>query len=234
MDIPADNLIKKCLETSLDPESLAKFQQVLDHLGEHYYVPLYRNYNKNLYQQLEILSNGTTQFPPNYPLQNHVSLKIHYLSFKFIKNVGRFIRTKSDCSEKSEASFLTLIKILLFHSLTTKNFTASLALVEIEQLCLEYQTTLQSLYQRYRAKFLRLIIKAVLHKLMTTSEGDFINGNSSNGAIRPSNRVITYMIRALEVFNITTITNDDFTKSLIIITNLIHKEKYNDAIKRLL
>lgn len=233
--------IKFCLEQHFDNESFLKFQQVLEYLGEETYCSLYKYYNTNLRSELEKLESFKPFLPENYNLPQHISLKVKFYSFRFISNAGLLvIRNLAKGDEKAEENFVTLAKILLYHGLISKTDTANFALVELEQLCASRDTTLQSLYNQYRNKFLRLIIKAILSKLNLSAEGDISNGNGSsyqnnnNGGSSWSYRgncVITYMTRAFEVFNVASITSEDVSQSLIIITNLIHKEKYNNAIK---
>lgn len=230
--------IKICIVKHFDNESYAKFQQVLEYLGDDLYRSLYLHYNTNLLIELQKLQGFTPYLPQNYDFQHHINLKVKFYSFKFISNVGLVVIKKlSNGDEKAEQNFITLAKILLYHGLISKSDTANFALVELEQLCASHNITLQSLYNQYRSKFLRLIIKAILSKLNSRTESDISNGNGSSLTNNRSswsfkgNCVITYMTRALEVFNVTTITSEDVAQSLIIITNLIHKEKYNNAIK---
>lgn len=232
--------IKFCIKKQFDDESFSKFEQVLEYLGEEAYRSLYLHYNENLWIELQKLKTFTPFLPVNYDINHHINLKVKFYSFKFISNAGLYVIQKlAKGDEKAEKNFVTLAKILLYHGLISKNDTANFALVELEQLCASRQITLQSLYNQYRNKFLRLIIKAILSKLNSSAEGDILNGNGSsnqnnNGRSKwshGSNCVITYMTRAFEVFNVATITSEDVAQSLIIITNLIHKEKYNTAIK---
>lgn len=232
--------IRFCIVKYFDNESYAKFQQVLEYLGDDLYRSLYLHYNTNLLIEIQKLHSYATSpiSPQDYDFQHHVHLKVKFYSFKFISNVGLVvIQNLISGDEKAEQNFITLAKILLYHGLISKSDTANFALVELEQLCASRKITLQSLYNQYRNKFLRLIIKAILSKLNSRTDGDTSNGNGSSLNISgPSwshrgNCVITYMTRALEVFNVATITSEDVAQSLIIITNLIHKEKYNNAIK---
>jgi len=232
-DSGESNIIRACIEKHFDSESYAKFQQVLEYLGEALYEPLFRGYNTNLVKQLQALqSRGVCTL-------SYTSLKVKFYTFRFISNVGSFVLEKLEAGEtKAEDHFITLTKILLYHGLTSKSDTANLALVELEQLCVSRRITLHTLYSQNRAKFLRLIIKAILHKLMSVcdsnetinSNGSF-SANESSWSASKNNCVIIYMTRALEVFNVATITSEDVTQSLIITTNLILKEKYNEAIR---
>lgn len=212
------NYIRDCIASMFDPESAVKFQQVLEYINQVYWEPLYKTYNAELMGILSLYETEAYRME-----QIFLTLKVKFFSFRYIHQIGKIIVERLySGDDKAEEKFITIIKILLFHAMTAKSCTANLALVELDQLCHVRGITLQSLYNTHRAKFLRLIIKAILYKL-----------NNSE----PSNRtnvVITYMTRALEVFNVTSITKEDVAQSLIIITNLIHKENYNASIEKFL
>lgn len=232
------NFIKKCIQQHFDSESFAKFQQLLEYIDKKLYSNMFIEYNAKLRDSLRVAQN---YLPPNYSVNHYIQVKVKYYSFYFIKNIGNYILDQlNNGSPKAEQSLLILTKILLFHGLTSRSDTANLALVELEQLCINQNMTFQTMYDKYRGKFLRLIIKAILFKLMNNSENESPNGNGIlvgnhfSGFTNKNNPVITYMTRALEVFNIATITIEDVAQSLIITANLIHKEIYDDAIRRFL
>lgn len=229
------NMIQECLRKYLGAEDYAKFLQVLEFLTDAVYIPIYKSYNDHLVNDFQKISYYSSSFPDGYTIDVHLGLKIKFYSFRFITNLGKYLIELHDRgNEKAEKYFIIIIKILLHHSFISKSDTANLALVELEQLCILNKTTLPELYQKYRDKFLRLIIKAILEKLMMNgrngSNDASGNGNGS-GQTNGANCVIMYMNRAFELFNIVTINVDDIAQSLIITTNLIHKDKFNDAIK---
>lgn len=235
----AKNAIRSCIRKYFDQESFVKFQQVLDFLGQELYEPLYIGYNHNLIEHLTEAQTYT--FPEGYVINTHINLKLKFYSFRFISNVGQFILERREVDEeKADAHLVMLAKILLFHALTSKRDTANLALVELEQLCLKTNLTLSQLFQKHKPKFLRLIIKAILTKLndlareSLDSDGSGNNNCNGSGWSPKTNQMIVYMTRALEVFNVGAMTRDDVSQSLIIITNFIHKEIYNNAIETFL
>lgn len=232
------NYIKKCIQSHLDTESFVKFQQLLEYINKKHYTTIYQEYNANLFSAIVEFQKNK---PPDYPHEQYIQVRAKYYSFLFFKNIGQYIIERlNEGSPKAERNLLTLAKILLYHGLTAKSDTANLALVEFEQLFLNCGMSLQDTYFKYRTKFLRLIIKAILGKLMVISDDDRSNGgndSTSNGSgclPNKSNLGVIYMTRALEVFNIAMINSEDVAQSLIITTNLIHKEIYDDSIRRFL
>lgn len=239
MDSNDSNYIKKCIRSHFDTESFVRFQQVLDFLDDKIYTSMYQTYNNKL---LECLKTDVQNLPPNFDLNQYIQLKAKFYSFCFVKDVADYLISLMEMgNQKAEAKLIILCKILFNHVLTSKSDTANLALVELEQICVKRNMNLQSLYHSYRTKFLRLIIKAILMKLepitddqsngiaSTTTTASVVSSNSSDS--RSNNPVILYMTRALEVFNIITITMNDVAQSLIITTNLIHKRISQQSIK---
>lgn len=234
--IHEQNLIRTCIEKHFDRECFVKFQRILEYLGEVIYEPLFASYNANLLNQFQQASSYIPFLPGDYTVQQHMTLKVKFYSFRFMANIGAFLLEKIANDEpESENHFISLTKILLFHGLTTRSDTANFALVELEQLCHKRHMTLQDLYRKHSYKFLRLIIKAILHKLIkipTVVNGNGNDSNSSDCQLGGANRIMYYMTRAFEVFNIGTISSEDVAQSLIIVTNFLHKELYTDATRQ--
>lgn len=224
--------VQSCIKRLLDPNSYAKLQQVLDFLEGDDHGALYKCYNDYLVEDLKALKNS--QLPPGYDATWHIQLRVKFYSIRFIGNVGKGIIDRISKDGKAQRHFISLTKVLLFHALVAKCDSANLALVELQQLCQKCQITLQELFYRNRITFLRLIIKAILHKLTLTANeahNDTASQSKRSSWSNRGNYVITYMTRAFEVFNVTTITKADLAQSLIIITILIHDDKYIEAIK---
>jgi len=224
--------IETCLENHLDEQIYAKFLQVLSFVGEKITTTLFRTYNEFLINKIRALHQH--QHPPDYSLQQHVALMINFYSFRFIGNIAQYLVEKHrKGDEKAERNVTLLMKVLLTHGLVARNVTANFALVELEQISRACGLTLPQAYNRHRLKFLRLIIKGILQKLI--NHGDQCPGNGlpngpGSSQLKRTNCVIAYMTRAFEIFNVSMITSDDIAQSLIIITNLIQKDKYTLAI----
>lgn len=194
------------------------------------------------------------QTPPDL-LCLYAKAKIEFYSLRFVIEIDKLSTYKSQeesgygskslngTKNHAEQNTISLIKILLFHALTSNKNSANLALVELEQLCFRRQLTLNALYQRYRAKLLKLIIKAILWKLTSNKNqpsqingAGLTRGRTSDG-IGPTKLgyVNVSMGRALEVFNMVALSSEERAESLLIITNLVHKNKYNDdALRQIL
>lgn len=221
-----ESMIQRSLESQLGNECYGKFKVVLEFLGPNIYRPSFTHYNLNLVADLKRIGDYASSFSTDYTLEQHYRLKIKLYSFRFITNIGKYLLDKHEQfgQENVTKYFIILIKILVHHSLVARNNTANLALVELEQLCQMKKTSLTELYRQYTHKFLRLIIKAILERLTLTGNG------GENGSNQTSS-VISYMNRAFQLFNVNTIQIDDISQSLVITMILLHKGKYNEAIK---
>lgn len=225
----------------LHPDSYAKLQRVVATLAEPAYIALLEHYNENIRKNFQTL-RAMEPVTPEKTFCWYAKAKIEFYSLRFIiemdklstyqfqeesgygsKSMNENTMTKKNLAEQNTT---TLIKILFFHALTSKSTSANLALVELEQLCSRRQLTLNALYQKYRTKLLKLIIEALLLKLTTNeNQQPQINGTVSQSNAR---YVQVGMGRALQVFNMVKLSSDEIAESLIIITNLVNKRKYND------
>lgn len=224
------NFIKKCILQNFDGESFTRLQQVLEFIGEQSSNKIYTKYNTKLSQAI---ASSEKHLPPDFTIMNYINLKARCYSFHFIRDVGNIVIDEINSGDlRAETYFVTLIKVLLHHVLTARGDTSNLALVELELLCKNRDITLRSLYVNHRAKFLRVIIKAVLQKLKTNTKNRRSSASIPSNEWAPrSNLVITYMTRALELLDVATITSEDVAQSLIITINLIHKDLYNESLR---
>ena len=163
-------LIQQCLERQLEKETYAKFLQVLGYVGEKVSDPLFRTQNELLVRKLR--STRPNHFSSQFHFEQHIALVTSFYSFRLISQIGHhLVEGYHNGDDKVEENMILLMKVLLHHGLISKTITANLALVELEQLCRACRLTLSQLYYKYRTKFLRLIIKAILQKLTIGNEG---------------------------------------------------------------
>lgn len=241
----SSNAILKCLKSQLEPEIYVKLQRVFENVGESVTSPLFLFYNQNLQASLDPVQAHIDLFPQGYSFKQHVIIKTKLYSFRYIHEIARYlINLYTDGDEydrgKAEKNFVTLIKILVYQGLMSRHDTDNFALVELEQICTFWNITMPELYQRYRYKLLKVIVRVILRKLerhndrnccVSGSKSDAAsNGGNGNGNSSKSNCVTLYMTRAFEIFNVSKITSQDIAESLVIITYLISKDRYHGPI----
>lgn len=223
---PNSNPITTGMSKLLDDENYLRYQQISEAYPQESKA-LFKNYNLLLTSQ-----PPPSRLPANIEIKDyHIFLhkRLIFFAFRFITDISYQIRQRlvNLDSAKEDTHFLKCVKILLSHTLTSRYDSANFAFLELQQICRIRNLSLETLFNNHRYLVLRLIVKSCLNIMPSIDFNETDRSRSKSLDID----ICRNINRSLQIFNKQVISIEDTVQILIIVTNLIAKDRFVDKIK---